>query len=189
MTKKKSKGRRVQRRQKQRLKSVVDDQYNAGPGEYTLRHRANRLAEIISAYPQQIAMGLASRDEASWLFGRLYLVGAIDHDQKSAAERLAKAVVTYRRLFHRHYGAKMSVVDPVIIRSSRGEDLSPSAEKAFERASRDYDRNMSVLRSCGYEIEEAVMAALDNDCLSNLSLICDGLNALCGRGGGNGKGL
>ena len=181
------KRRKTQRRQKQRLRSEVvgvSERQDIGPGEFMLNHRAARLAEIIAAYPQQIALGLAGREDAGWLFGRLYLVGAIDQDQKSAAEKLSKAVVTYRRLFHKHYGPKMSVVDPDVLRANgrSGEDLSAAAEKAFERASKEYERNMGLLRVCGHQVKQAVMVALDSDTLSDLNFIRRGLDSLCGRG-------
>lgn len=166
-------------------RSLSGERDDSGPKEYTLRHRASKLAQIIATYPQQIALGLATREDAGWVFGRLYLVGAIDYDQKAAAERLSRAVATYRRLLHKLGPRVMRAVTtpegPVFEgRSSPSrEDLSPAAERQFEKAKKEYDRHLSILRACGEEVEYAVLRTLETDVLKDLSRIQTGLNALC----------
>jgi hypothetical protein len=185
MVSKKERRRRVRKNHQgknhQRPSRPIQERDDSGPRQYTLNHRARKLSEIISAYPQQIALGLANRDDASWIFGRLYLVGALDYDQKAAAERLNFAVATYRRLLHRYHGPKLSNpnLDIPLIDGGREEDLSPAAEKRFEKARREYDRHMEILHACGQNVEEAVMNALEKDVLVSLALVCQGLNALC----------
>lgn len=172
--------RRRQSRQRHPLRitsSREQSDYGGGPREDTLKHRAAALAEIIQAYPQQIAFGLASREESGWIYGRLYLVGAINYDQRIAAERLNKSVVTYRRLLRRGQ-LRAANIEAIRVGTGEVEDLSIVAEKAFERASAEYDRRISALKECGENVFYAVMESLETDRLTDLDLIRRGLDAL-----------
>jgi hypothetical protein len=59
------------------------------------------------------------------------------------------------------------------------EDLSPTAEKQWEKAKKEYERHVSILRACGDAVERAVMDTLETDALKDLASIQIGLNALC----------
>ena len=148
-----------------------------GPSEYTLRRRADGIEACLSLYPTAVAMDLAHREEASWHFGRLYLVGAIDRYQYFAAQRLARVVWRYRRMLSRYSHASAS--DPGATGGKAGaEDLSEAAQRRFARAQRDYEQTMGILDGCSDLVREAVLAALERDEVTDLSLLQRGLTAL-----------
>lgn len=171
-----SKERRRQRRN-QKKGIVAPNGADSIVNPSTVSQRAARLSELIAAYPHKIAYDLAMRDDAGWVFGRLFLVGAIDHDQKIAAERLGRAVHNYHRLLHRHYGPKVS--NPSFeVGQATGEDLSKQAEKKLRRAIQEYERVVGVLRLCGDKVERDILQALEIDSLTDLDSVRLGLEAL-----------
>lgn len=148
-----------------------------GPSEYTLRRRAESLEACLNLYPTGVAMDLAHREEASWHFGRLYLVGAIDRYQYFAAQRLARVVWRYRRMLSRYSHASAS--DPARTGGKASEeDLSEAAQRRFARARKDYEQMMGILDGCSDLVREAVLAALERDEVTDLSLLQRGLTAL-----------
>lgn len=148
-----------------------------GPSEYTLRRRAEGLEACLNLYPTAVAMDLAHREEASWHFGRLYLVGAIDRYQYYAAQRLSRVVWRYRRMLSRYSHASAS--DPSATGGKASEeDLSEAAQRRFARAQRDYEQVMGILDGCSDLVREAVLGALERDEVTNLSLLRQGLSAL-----------
>ena len=58
------------------------------------------------------------------------------------------------------------------------EDLSEAAQRRFARARRDYDQVMGILGGCSGSVREAVLAALERDEVTDLSLLRQGLSAL-----------
>ena len=182
--KKKAHRRRVQQHTTTvRRQTLPRRDLDVGPKQEMLSHRASRIAEIIVAYPNQIAKGLAEREEAGWIFGRLYLVGVIDRDQKVAAERLIWAVSTYRRMLNKYYGVKAADLDLAFMRGDGppSEDLSDQMEKKFSKIKAEYDTKMNLLLSCGETTARAVLDAWEFDSLTNLAMLRQGLDTLCGR--------
>ena len=134
------------------------------------------IADIIREYPDQIARGLAEREEASWLFGCLYLVGAISRDQLSTAERLDKATRSYLRCLKK-YG-HLVASDPSHIPSSSHEDLSKGAERHFRRVKEQYEGLHEILADCGEDVLKAIEDALRKETLTDLKLVSRGLTAI-----------
>lgn len=181
----KRKRRATVKKQRQRSNtklSIVNDveEVFSGPNEYTVRQRARKLSEIITAYPQHIALGLASRDEAGWIFGRLYLVGVINVEQRIAAEALLRISTLYKKMLNRYYGSHTSNSFGEIVRvdGKSEEDLSELAEKRFEKVRREYNRVITLLRESGDHVSRAVLIALETDSPTDLLLIRKGLDAL-----------
>lgn len=168
--------RKKHQRQKHKLSHkaplVSDNRLN----EYAVRHRAVKLSQIISAYPQDIAYGLARKDEAGWHFGRLYLVGAIDLQQYSASKDFDRTVRQYKRMLHRYPDAFARNYEHVGGGSS--EDLS---EPVLKRCVNAYERFFDLynkLDECGLEVKDALFAALEKDAIIDLELLRRGLDAL-----------
>lgn len=147
---------------------------------YVLQKRVRALAECIRLYPDEVAEGLAKRDEAGWCFGQLYLIGAIDMIQYSAAKQLDQIVRRYKRLLHRHGLVEARDIERAMLTGSgsSGEDLSDQAIKTAERIYDDYKVSHDKLTSAGRHVREAMFSALEKDRVSDLTLIRIGLDAL-----------
>ena len=147
-----------------------------GFSKYHLKHRADMIAEIIRQYPDQIARGLAEREEASWLFGCLYLVGAISRDQLSTAEQLDKVTRSFLRCLKK-YG-HLVASDPSHIPTSSHEDLSKRAEGHFRRVKEQYEGLHEILEDCGEGVVKAIEDVLRKETLTDLRLVRKGLTAI-----------
>lgn len=150
--------------------------YRAIPNEYTLERRAEKLAQVIKLYPNEVARGLAERPDAGWHFGRLYLVGAIDGVQRDAARKLDRVAREYQKTLHRY--SSLRALDPMKVGGHSAEDLSPAAEKRFLRIKEQYDWMLERLTKQGEDVKTAVMDALKKDEVTDLALIRKGLDAL-----------
>lgn len=146
------------------------------PSEYAILRRADALAECIRLYPNDVAYGLASREEAGWHFGRLFLIGAIDKFQYIAAERLDQVTRRYKHLLNKYSLLKISNWESV--GGASPEDLSPAASKRFEKVSKEYHIYQDALKECGPEVQQAVMEALDKDAMTDLVHLKRGLDII-----------
>ena len=165
-----------------RKKSWRGDQ-GRGPTDYTLRKRAEKVSECLRLYPQEVALGLAKRDEAGWAFGRLFLVGAIDAEQYEAAKRLDRVVRQYKYMFHRH-GLVAAMNLDMMMTGTLGistEDLSETAIRECEKACDAYIVSYNRLGKCGLDVRKAILTALDKDLITDLHLLRRGLDGLMRR--------
>lgn len=155
-----------------------------GPTPQTIVDRAHKLIECLSIYPQDIALSLARQPESSWLFGRLYLIGALTRAQYDAADRLSKATQRYRSLIAPHSKAKG--FDPEALRVSGGglEDIGEEASRKLRRAQAKYEHYYKVLNQSGDLVPRVIFQALDTDkpVPEHLVLIRRGLDALARYG-------
>lgn len=126
------------------------------------RKRIVELSKIISKYPECIVRKLARRKEASWLFGRLYLLGAISQNQFKVAERLDLIIRNYRRIFGRFVN-QPGAIDYSAVGGDTIEDLTDSALKKASRAQREYDRAMRAISRAGDDAKQAIIIGYDKD--------------------------
>ena len=143
---------------------------------YELQHRERALLELMSRYPNHLVRRMAVRQEASWHFGRLYLVGALDHDQYNAAVYLETVTKTYESMLARYGHVHAAQLD----RSSGSsvEDLSASAQKKMARAKKNYEEVYGVLGECEGKVKEALLNTLRRDTISDLDMLRRGLTLL-----------
>lgn len=132
-------------------------------------------------------MSLSRYPEAEWLFGRLYLVGALTRTQYEAAERLSEVVKRYRRLLAPHVEVKAFDPESMATFGQSPEDLSARASNRLLAVQGIYMEYYRALQNCGrgedgMSVVRAVFAALDTDHPTGLDilLIKRGLNALTG---------
>ncbi len=143
---------------------------------YELQHRELALLDLLETYPNQMIRRLATRQEAEWHFGRLYLVGVITRDQYEAAENLSKVTRSYETMLHRSSGVQASGHEK--FGSPSTEDLSLSAQKKFAKVKKKYDIVYNILRACGKDVEKAVINTLRKDEKSSIELLRRGLTVL-----------
>lgn len=174
-----TKQKKRQRRQRKRTETKRKDEFpgRLGISEYSLRRRADRLAKVISQYPDLVARGLASRDEAAWEFGRLYLVGAITREQKDAADELDRVTKRYRRMLKRYGHLQAANLEQIGGRAA-SENLSPQALNSFERAQKKYDEVYGRFNGCSEKSKEEVLKTLEEDTFTDLAALREGLDAL-----------
>ena len=143
---------------------------------YELQHREKALLDLLENYPSQMIRRLATRQEAEWHFGRLYLVGVITRDQYEAAEHLSKVTRNYETMLHRSSGVQASGHEK--FGSPSTEDLSLSAQKKFAKVKKKYDIVYSILKACGKDVEKAIINTLRKDEKSDIELLRRGLTIL-----------
>ena len=143
---------------------------------YELQHREQELLDLLEIYPNQIIRRLATRQEAEWHYGRLYLIGAITRDQYEAANYLSKITRSYETMLVRHGHVGSSGYEKSA--SPSVEDLSLSAQKKFARVKKKYDNVYDILKACGKDVETAIINTLRKDEKCNIELLRRGLTVL-----------
>jgi len=149
-----------------------------GPSQATIQTRALKIGECLRLYPDQIALSLARHPEASWVFGRLYLIGVLSRHQYEVAVKLDRVVRRYRRLLAPHGKIKGFNPDALAAIARSAEDLSPEAQRRMLQAKQDYEGLYHALSQQGKDVVDAVITALDKDKPTDLHCIRKGLNAL-----------
>lgn len=158
------------------------EERNDGPTSYTLDRRAEKLIQTIIRYPelaaQSIGRDLAMKQHAGTVFGRLYIIGAIDYHERVAGEKLVTTLKQYRQGMSKFSAIRVVNYEHAGGGGSTSEDLSDEALKRFKRIQKKYDRLRYLLKRCGEDIENAVMRAADDEILGDASLIKRGLQVI-----------
>ncbi len=147
-----------------------------GLNEFTLNHRAEMILKCLQLYPLAVSKGLAKNPEANWLFGCLYLVGALNRNQYDACDRLDRITRRYRALLMPH--TRIRGFNPEFVQGNTGEDLSPLASARLQKATEQYVVYYTTLKAAGTGVVEAIFKTLDKDLPTDLDLIRLGLDAL-----------
>ena len=134
------------------------------------------MLDLMKRYPNDFVRKMATKQEASWHFGRLFLIGAIDQDQYNAAVYLETVTRTYLSMLARYGHVHAAQLD----RSSGTpvEDLSSSAQKRMARAKKKYEEVYAVLDECEPKVKLAVVKTLNEDALTDITLLRRGLTVL-----------
>lgn len=143
---------------------------------YELQHREASLLKLLNSYPTQIVRGLATRSEASWHLGRLYLIGAIDKVQYDAAAHLDKVTRNYDSMIRRYGHVQAAKLERAS--GSSAEDLSLSAQKKCLKAKKRYEEVYGALEECGEEVKKEVINSLRDEKTVNLDLLRRGLTVI-----------
>ncbi len=162
--------------------ALPPEERNDGPTSYTLDRRAEKLIQTIIHYPElaakSIGRDLAMQQFAGTIFGRLYMIGAIDNHERIAGEKLVTTLKQYRQGMSRFSVVRAANYEHVGGGSASTEDLSAAALKRFKRIQKKHDRLRWLLKWCGADIEKAVMSAADDDILGNATFIKRGLQVI-----------
>lgn len=163
---------------------ILSSERDDGPTDHTLDRRAEKLIETIIRYPdlavQSIGRDLAKQQYAGTIFGRLYMLGAIDWQTRLAADKFVTTLKQYRQGLSKYSTVRISNYENTGTggSSSPSEDLSDAALKRFKKIQKKYDHLRGILKECGADVEKAVMDAADDEILGDLVLIKRGLVAI-----------
>ena len=156
---------------------IVTRRYELPPlRSFELQHREKALVDLMQRYNGHLIRSLATKQDARWCYGMLYLIGVINDEQYEAAKELESRTKTYEGMLVRHGIVRASSYSKTS--GSSAEDLSKGAQKKMKKAKGKYEGVYGVLKECGEEVQKAVLETLRKDKVSDINKIRRGLTAI-----------
>ena len=140
------------------------------PTPETISHRRQKMAEVISLYPDKFARIYERHQDSVWLIGRLFIAGVITREQRDAAEQYQRVARNYEMLLE---GPRVSTLRD----GGKSLEDEESYTKRFKRTKRRYETMHHALMEQGMDVAKAVAQVLRDE-HADIQLLKQGLDAL-----------